>query len=64
MPMTTKLDRTGTYNDKLSPIKSYDPLIMLPCDIIREANNISPLPQYPSSPELAEWPLNLKGFYP
>ena len=55
MPMTTKLGRMGTYNEELSPIKSYDSLTMLPCKIIRETKNISPLPQCPWSPELIGW---------
>ena len=64
MPMTTKLGTMGTYNDKLSPMKSYDLLIMLRSDIIGETKNIFPLPQCPLPPELAGWSLNLKGFYP
>ena len=34
MPMTNKLGRVETYNEELSPIKSNDPSIMLPCEII------------------------------
>ena len=33
MPMITKLGKVVTYHDKLSPLRSYDPLINDQCVI-------------------------------
>ena len=46
MPMVTKLSIVLTYHQGVLPIKSHDPLIMLPCEIMwLTKNTIFPIPE-------------------